>query len=114
MSFEEMPEAAAGRVVGMRRNHQTGGLCSPKLGHVIEGVDALSRGIEIKQQDVLVRDRTFDARNQGNSAGSGVSGKVAHVEPAIVQRNGQDVIPKAGRPVDQVGRRVRDVVVRVG
>jgi hypothetical protein len=100
MSFEKMTQTAAGRVVGMGRNHQTGRLRSPELRHVFEVSDALSCGIKIEQQHVFVLDRPFHSGNERDAPGSGIVGKVAHVEPAIVQRNGQDVIPERGRAVD--------------
>jgi hypothetical protein len=114
MPLEKMTEAAARRVVGMRGNDQARGLGLPKRGHVIKAVDALSCRIKIEQQHVFVRDRAFDSGNQRNTARPRVFGHVTHVEPPIVQRNSQDVITKFGRPVDQVGRRIRNVVVWVG
>jgi hypothetical protein len=84
----------------MGRNHQTCRLSSPQLGQVVEVADALSGRIKIEQQHVLVLDRPFHSGNERDTAGSGIFGKVAHVEPAIVQRNRQYVIPERGRPVD--------------
>jgi hypothetical protein len=95
-------------------NHQTRRLGSAKLDEVIEVGDALRRRIEIEQQHVLVLDRPFHAGNQGNAADSRVFSEVPHVKPAIVQRNREYVVTKCSRPVDQISRRVRDVVVRVG
>ena len=49
MALEKIAEAAAGRIVGMRGNHETRRLGSPKPGHVLEAGDAFRCGIEIQQ-----------------------------------------------------------------
>jgi hypothetical protein len=114
MPLEKMTEAAARRVVGMRGNDQAGRLGPSECRHVIKAVDPFSCRIKIEQQHVFVLDRAFDAGDQRNTARPRVFGQLAHVEPAIVQRNRQYVIPQCSCAVDQVGRRIRDVIVWVG
>ena len=103
MSFEEMAQTATGRVIGMRGNHQTVRLRSPKLPQFLEAVDAFRSRIEIEQQHVFAIDRAFNTGNERDTASPRVFGNAAHVEPAVVQRNREDVIPKE-RQLDRSSR----------
>src|SRR5688500_14752676 len=67
MPCEEMAQTAAGRVIRMRRNDESGRLGSPKLRQLVEAADALRRRIEIEQQYVFVVNRALDSGNQRNA-----------------------------------------------
>ena len=71
------------------------------------------RRAEVQEQDMAPLDRPLDSPNERDAAVRRVGGKRSHIELTVVQRDGKSLIAELGGMVDQLGRRIRNVVDRI-
>lgn len=84
-----------------------------QLRKIIEAVDGFGGRAEIQQEDVPALDRSLDAANERDAAVGRVRRERTHVELTIVECDGQRVVSELRRTIDELMRRMRNVVDRI-
>ena len=80
---------------------------------VAKGRDRFGGATEVQQQNMLAFDRALDSRNESHTTPVRVCGIWLDVQLPIMQGNGKPRVTELTGPIDQLIRRVRDLIRRI-
>ena len=85
---------------------------------IVERPHGIGAALEVQQQHVLAFNRPLDSGNQRDASLGRIAGKRRQIQLAVVERDGQRLVPQRRSSVDQLERRVGNavdgVVARMG
>ena len=112
VTVEVAPQACSRWKERMRRDDEPG-RAPLERGKIIECPDGFCSLVEVQQQHVPAFDRALDAGNEHDATFRRIRVPSSQIQLMIVQRDRERVETECGSAIDQIGRRMRNIVSRI-